>query len=629
MNRDIVAERAEIDQAISGRTVCSVFAERVASDSDAEALKWPDPDDSWRAMTWADYGDRVRTLTLALRARGFGKGQFGMIMARNIPEHLIADLAIVHAGGTAITVYNTLAPEQIKYLANHSEATTVFVEDEGFLRKFLAIRDQVPLVRRVVLLKGEPPNDWVVRWDDLLREGALAAERDPNAFDESWRAVCPGDLAALIYTSGTTGPAKGVMYTHRNIVWTLDAFHRAAPLARETLLSYLPLAHVAERYTSHWGGIFRGDLTYLCPDAALLAAALGEAHPTLFVGVPRVWEKFQAAIMAGVAADPDARRRAAVEGAISAGRNLVAFQQAGAEPPPELVAGVERAEPLFGALRGKLGLDRCHIAFTSTAPLPGDVMEFFAAIGLPLFEVWGMSELTGPATAVPLDGFRIGSVGVSLPGVEVKLAEDGEILVRGGNVTPGYYRDPERTSEVIDAEGWMHTGDIGIADENGYLKIVDRKKELIITSGGKNISPALLEGLMKHHPLIGQAVAIGDGRRFVGALIVLDQEVAPHWARSQGIADTSTAELSLNPAVIEEVRGGLADANEHVSRSEAIKRFTILPAEWTAESEELTPTLKLRRRVIERKYAVEIEAMYGTPAGGHTVQERAVAAGAD
>lgn len=629
MNRDIVAERSEIDESVAGRTVCSVFAERVAADPDEDALKWPDSDGSWHALTWSGYRDRVRDLTLALRAAGFGKGQFALIMARNIPEHLVADLAIVHAGGTAITAYNTLAPEQIQYLAQHSEATIAFVEDQDFLDKFLAIRDQLPLLRRVVLMKGESPSDWVVRWDDLLTEGAAAAARSPEAFDESWKSVSPLDLAALIYTSGTTGPPKGVMYTHRNVVWTLEAFHRAGPLTHETLLSYLPLAHVAERYTSHWGGIFRGDLTYLCPDPTLLAPALAEAHPTLFVGVPRVWEKFQAAIMAGLAADPDAGRRAAVEGAIAAGRKLVALQQAGVEPPPELIAGVDRAQPVFAALRGKLGLDKCHFACTSTAPLPGDVMEFFAAIGLPLFEVWGMSELTGPATAIPLDGFRIGSVGVSLPGVEVKLAEDGEVLVRGGNVTPGYYRDPQRTKEAIDAEGWMHTGDIGTVDENGYFKIVDRKKELIITSGGKNISPALLEGLMKHHPLIGQAVAIGDGRRFVGALIVLDQEVAPQWARAHGITASSTAELSSHPAVVEEIGRGLAEANEHVSRSEAIKRFVILPAEWTAESEELTPTLKLRRRVIERKYTPEIEAMYGAPPGGHAVEEQAVAAGTD
>jgi long-chain acyl-CoA synthetase len=624
VSRDIVAERAEIDSAIAGRTVCSMFAERTARDPEHEALRWQE-DGTWRSLTWAEYRQRVRDLTLALRDLGFGSGQFGMIVARNVPEHLVADLAIVHAGGAAISAYNTLAPEQIEYLANHSGASIAFVEDEGFLRKFLAIRERVPKLKRVVLMRGEAPDAWVVRWDDLLREGAAASRREPSAFDARWQAVVPEDLAALIYTSGTTGPPKGVMYTHRNVVWTVEAFNRVQPLSQQRLVSYLPLAHVAERYTSHWCGIFRGDLTYCCPDPAALPPVLAAARPTLFVGVPRVWEKFQAAIMAGLAADPDAARRAALEGAFTAARRLVALRGTGQEPPPELVEAVERVQPVFAGVRAKLGLDQCEFAVTSTAPLPRDVMEFFAAIGLPLFEVWGMSELTGPATAIPVDGFRIGSVGLALSGVEVRLAADGEILVRGGSVTPGYYREPERTAEAIDADGWMHTGDIGTVDADGYFSVVDRKRELIITSGGKNISPAMLEGLMKHHPLVGQAVAIGDGRRFISALVVLDQEVAAQWARERGMSVASAAELATHPALLTEVGRGIAEANRHVSQPERIKRFTVLPAEWTAESEELTPTLKLRRRVIERKYAAEIEAMYDDLPGGQSVEEAATA----
>jgi long-chain acyl-CoA synthetase len=619
VSRDIEAERAEIDGASAGRTVCTMFAERAEHDPEREALRWQE-DGAWRSLTWGEYRARVRDLALGLRALGFGPGQFGMIVARNVPEHLVADLAIVHAGGAAISAYNTLAPEQLEYLVNHSRASVAFVEDEGFLRKFLAIRERVPTLERVVLMRGEAADAWVLRWDDLLWEGAAAARREPGAFDAGWRAVRPEDLAALIYTSGTTGPPKGVMYTHRNVVWTVEAFHRAQPLVPQRQVSYLPLAHVAERYGSHWSGIFRGDLTVCCPDPALLPGVLLAVRPTLFVGVPRVWEKFQAGIVAGVAAEPDASRRAAVEGAIAAACRLVALREAGQEAPAALVEAVDRAQPVFAALRARLGLDQCEYAVTSTAPLPRDVMEFFAALGLPLYEVWGMSELTGPGTFTPLDGLRIGSVGIPLAGVEVRLAEDGEILVRGGNVTPGYYREPERTAEAIDAGGWMHTGDIGTMDADGYVRVVDRKKELIITSGGKNVSPTLLEGLMKHHPLVGQAVAIGDGRRFISALIVLDQDVAAQWARAQGLGTTSAAELAAHPAVLDEVARGIAGASRHVSRAEQIRRFTLLPAEWSAESEELTPTLKLRRRVIERKYAAEIEAMYGDPPGGRSVE---------
>ena len=303
------------------------------------------------------------------------------------------------------------------------------------------------------------------------------------------------------------------------MVWTLEAHHRAiaGPMSHERLLSYLPLADVAERYLSHWGGIFRGDLTYLCPDPAMQPLALAEAHPTLFVGVPRVWEKFQTAILAGLAAEPDAGRHAAVEGAIDASRKLVALQQAGQEPPPELTASVERAQPVFAALHGRLGLDQCHLAGTSTAPLPRDVMEFFAAVGLPLFEVWGISELTGPATAVPLDGFRIGSVGIALPGVEVRLADDGEILVRGGNLTPGYYREPERTAEAIDRDGWMHTGEVRTVDDNGYFKVVDRTPSL--SSAPQAESPSV--GLL---PSGAQASARG-----------CSAEVASLWVRTRQI----------------------------------------------------------------------------------------------
>lgn len=617
--RDIPAERADIDRVVAGKTVCTIFADAVARHPQQPALHWPEGS-TWQTLTWGEYAERVQDLTLALLSLGFGPGQHGLIMARNVPEHLIADLALVHAGGTAISIYNTLAPEQVHYIAHHSEATVAFVEDESFLQKFLTVRNRLPRLQRVVLIRGSSEDPWIVSWQRLLAEGAASAHRDPAAFTASWQRVRPEDVAALIYTSGTTGPPKGVMYTHRNLVWTLESARRILELEPERLVSYLPLAHVAERFTSHWGAIYNSHQVYFCPDPAQLLPTLLHARPTVFVGVPRVWEKFQAAITAGIAAEPDETRRNALQSAIVAARRLLSAREAQQEVPPELETAVERARPLFAALRAKLGLDQCRYAITSTAPLPRDVMEFFTAIGLPLHEVWGMSELTGPATAIPADGFKMSSVGLPLPGVEVKLAEDGEILVRGGNVMLGYYKEPEKTAETVDPEGWVHSGDVGELDADGYLRLIDRKKELIITSGGKNVSPAWLEGLMKHNPLIGQAVAVGDGRKFISALIVLDSEVLSGWAAARGIPAGSPAELTQNPLVVEEVRRALAEVNEQLSRAEQIRRFTILPTEWTAESEELTPTLKLRRRVIDRKYAAEIEAMYADPPGGHPVE---------
>jgi long-subunit acyl-CoA synthetase (AMP-forming) len=614
---------ATIDELVAGRTVATLFAETAQRHPEAEALRWQ-ADGKWVGLTWSAYRDRVRELTLGLRSLGFGKGDFALILARNVPEHLIADLAIVHAGGAAISVYNTLAAEQVEYLANHSEASVAFVEDERFLAKLLAIRDRLPHLKHVVLAHGAAPaaDGWVTGWDDLMAIGAGMASRDPKAFEASWQSVLPEDLAALIYTSGTTGPPKGVMYSHRNVVWTtVSGWTHLEVVEPLRQVSYLPLAHIAERFASHWGSIYRGDLVYLCPDQNLLLPALLEARPTFFLGVPRVWEKFQAAILSGIGADTDAARKEAVLAALAAAKRLGAIRRSGAQAPPELLAGVERAQPVFAALRAKLGLDQCRLAITSTAPLALDVQEFFGAIGLPLTEVWGMSEVTGPGTAVPPHAPRIGTVGTALPGVEVKLAADGELLTRGGNLMVGYYKAPDQTAEAIDQDGWLHSGDIATVDADGYYRIVDRKKELIITAGGKNVSPANLESLIKHNPLIGQAVALGDRRKFISVLIVLAPDVATSWARSRGIEATSMAALAVHPEVVAAVRAAITDANSKVSKVEQVKRFMILGTEWTAESEELTPTLKLKRRVVDRKYAAEVDALYGDPPGGYDVDE--------
>jgi len=623
---DAIAERADIDAAISGKTICTLLADAQNKWSDKPALRWKRNGD-WHTLTWKGYREEIAAVTLALRGLGFGAGQFGLIMARNIPEHVIADLGIVHAGGSAISVYNTLAPEQIEYVANHSGATVAFVEDAGFLAKVLEIRSSAPSLRYIVLLNGEPPAG-VMSWDDLVSAGRATYADDSSAFERSWRAVGPEDTVSLIYTSGTTGPPKGVTYSHYNVLWTMESTRRVFDFNDETLVSYLPLAHVAERFTSQWSGIYFGHEVYLCPDPAQLLPHLLEARPTFFVGVPRVWEKLMSGIQAGIEAEPDETKRGMARGALAAAQQAYRLRREGQAVPDEIAAVVAQAQPLFTLLRSKVGLDRCRLAVTSTAPCRPELHEFWAALGMPLFEVWGMSELTGPATAVPMDDHRAPSIGKAYPGVEVKLADDGEILVRGGNVMVGYYRDPVKTADTIDADGWVHSGDIGVLGPNGHFRIVDRKKELIITSSGKNISPANLESLAKSSPIIGQAVAVGDGRKFISLLVVLDPQVAPLWAKAHGIEDTSMESLVDQPATIAEVRRALNIANTHLSRVEQFKRFTILPTEWSPESEELTPTLKLKRRVIESKYRPQIEAMYADPPGGHSVDPEYAARGA-
>ncbi len=614
---DVLAERAAIDAAVSGKTICTLFADAVDRWGDQAALRWKNNGD-WETLTWRGYRDQVAAVTLALRSMGFGAGQFGLIMARNVPEHVIADLGIVHAGGAAISVYNTLAPEQLEYVANHSQATVAFVEDDGFLQKFLAIQSSTPNLRHLVLVRGAAP-EGVMTWDDLLARGRELAEADPKSFEHSWRAVGPEDTVSLIYTSGTTGPPKGVVYSHNNILWTLESVQRFWEIEPETLVSYLPLAHVAERFTSQWRGIHLGHEVWLCPDPNLLLPFLLEARPTMFVGVPRVWEKLMAGLRAGIAAEPDEAKRQMVQGALSASIAAYRLHREGHPVPAEVAAAVERAAPLFTLLRSKVGLDRCKTAITSTAPCRPEVHEFWAALGMPLYEVWGMSELTGPATVVPMDDHQAPSIGKAMPGVEVRLGEDGELLVRGGNVMVGYYKEPGKTADIIDADGWVHSGDIAEHGPNGQFKIVDRKKELIITSAGKNISPANLEALAKSSPIIGQAVAVGDGRNFISVLVVLDPQVAPAWAKARGIEASSMAGLAEHQLVVDEIRRALTEANAHLSRVEQFKRFTILPTEWSPESEELTPTMKLKRRVIHSKYQPQIEGMYATPPGGHAV----------
>src|SRR6266851_5486437 len=335
---DVIGERSDIDAAVSGKTICTIFADAEKKWGDRPALRWKRNCD-WQVLTWKAYREQVADVTLALRELGFGAGQFGLIMARNVPEHVIADLGIVHTGGAAISVYNTLAPEQIEYVANHSEATVAFVQDEGFLAKFLEIRSRVPSLRHIVLIHGEPP-DGVTSWDSLVAKGAAAYARDPAQFEKSWRAVGPEDTVSLIYTSGTTGPPKGVMYSHNNIVWTLESARRILELNNETLLSYLPLAHVSERFTSQWGSIYNGHEVYLCPDPAELLPYLLEARPTAFVGVPRVWEKLMAGINAGLGAEPDETKRQMAQGALAAAISAHRLRQQGQTVPPALAAGV-------------------------------------------------------------------------------------------------------------------------------------------------------------------------------------------------------------------------------------------------------------------------------------------------
>jgi long-chain acyl-CoA synthetase len=613
ISADVASARAEIDAEVSGRTLPSTFADTVERLGDAPALRWRSGGE-WRTLTWRQYRDEVRDVSLGLRSLGLRPGEFVLLWSRNRPEPLIADLAVLHARACPVSLYNTLAPEQAGYIANHCAGAVAVVENRAFLERLEAVRAQLPNLRRVVLIEGTPGpgEDWLVTWDAVRAAGRAEASRSRDAFEQSWRQVEPSDLATLMYTSGTTGPPKGVVIPQRNVLWLTGATNRSLPPPAEPgrSISYLPLAHATGRTVDLWLPLSNGGTVHFCPDTSELFQIAAEIRPTALVGVPRIWEKLHAGLEAAIAADPDAGRRQMVEQAIAVRRRAVALRQQGQDVPAELAAAADRALPAARAILARVGLDQCEQAVTGAAPIDPGIIEFFQALGLSMTEGWGMTELTCAATITSLERVRNGTVGYAYPGIEVKLADDGEILVRGPIVMRGYYRDPEMTAEAIDAEGWMHTGDIGTIDADGYVRIVDRKKELIITAGGKNISPANIEHHLLQHPLIGQACVIGDRRPFVSALLVLDPEIAPVWANRHGIEAASPAELAAEPAVLAEVQRAVDAANEHLARVEHVRRFRVVPAEWTPESGELTPTLKMRRRVIVQRHAPDIEAMY-------------------
>jgi long-chain acyl-CoA synthetase len=602
-------ERARIEAVIAGKTVLTEFRRAVAEVGEIPALHWRTAV-GWQALTWREYHAAVRRAAYGLKSLGLRSGAFGAIMMRNRPEHLIADLAVLFARGVPVSLYNTLAPEQIGYIAAHCEAQVAFVEDAAMLARFAAVRATLPKLRHIVLIDGEAPD--TVRWEDLLARGDAEAARDPSWFDAAYDEVQPTDLVTLIYTSGTTGPPKGVMDTHRNVLWmsASGSINLPEPASDDRHLSYLPLAHAFERYTGHWNALIRRHQVFFCPDLQKVFEYAAEVHPTVMIGTPRVWEKLQAAIQAAIAADPDPRRREGVEQALQVGRQVAEYRMRGEDLPAPLAAAAGRAAPVWGAIRARVGLDQCRLGVSGAAPISAEVVGFFRSLDLPLVEGYGMTESTVGATLNPLGQERLGTVGKPNAGLEVKLAPDGELLLRGGNVMRGYYKDPEGTAAAIDADGWLHTGDVASLDADGYVSIVDRKKELIITAGGKNISPANLENLLKRNPLIGQAAVVGDRRPYIAALIVLDADAARTWAAEHGLGDVSMAELARHPDVVAEVQRGVDSANESVSRAEHVRRFVVLPVEWTAESGELTPTLKLKRRVINERYAAAIEQLY-------------------
>ena len=606
-------EREQIRTAMAGRTVLDAMRQTAEAYADRPAYSdQADGRTEWRTLTWSELRETARDVGAALVDRGVDAGATVAMMATNRLEHVVADHAALLAGAVPMSIYNTLSPQQVSYIAGHAEPQAVFLETADHVTRWALALADVPTIKVVVGIGDAMVDDpRFVRWDDLLGAGRALPKGDVDA---RAGAVRPEDPATILYTSGTTGDPKGVVLTHTNIVFqTEGTLRRNDAEPGNVTLSYLPYAHIAERVLSMYIPPHFGDWhVHLVGDPSLLVPALVDVRPLQFFGVPRVWEKIRSGLSGMLAMEPDAARKAAIEGAMAVGAEYVESLQVGQSTSPELQARYDAVSAaVLMPIKAKLGLDRVTWAGCASAPLPIEVARFFAGLGLAIFDIYGMTETSGAATACGPDNFRLGTVGRAVPGVELAIAEDGEVLMRGPITTSGYHKRPDATAALLDDDGWVHSGDIGSLDDEGFLSIVDRKKELIITSAGKNVAPSNIEGLLKESPIIGHALAFGDNRPYVVAVLTLDAEVAPVVAQMQGIEFTDLADLAAKPEILAMAQDAVDRANARLSRPEQVKSFELLPMEWSAESEELTPTLKLKRRVVHTKYADVIDGLYG------------------
>ncbi|MGH2751776.1 MAG: AMP-dependent synthetase/ligase [Actinomycetota bacterium] len=603
-------------------TIIGRFHERVRTHPEKVALRYK-KEGTWRDVTWGEYGDSVRKVGKALHALGFRPGDKMSLLSGNRVEWHVADIGCLSFGGATAPVYTTNSPEQVAYIVGHSDSKVACVENTEQLEKILKMRSELPNLKKVVVFEGydgSADKDLVLAWEDFL---GLAAEVDDKVYDDATAAIKPEDLATFVYTSGTTGPPKAVMLSHSNVWWTCTHSEQHIPIGDAEggrALSYLPLSHIAERMISHLLQIYYGTQTWFGGGVPTLIEDLQECKPTYFFAVPRVWEKFYAGVTAKMAAaDPDDRKVKIARKAIAAGRRVTELEQEAVQRGDKLAdakvpLGLKLQHTVLDKLalskvRAAFGLEECKLALSAAAPLAAELIWFFHSVGIKITEGYGQSEDNGPTTWNPPDAILIGSVGSALPGLEVKLAEDGEILARGGNVMQGYYKNEEATRDTIDSEGWLHSGDVGEFNEHGYLKITDRKKDIIITAGGKNIAPQEIENRLKFHGLISQVVVIGDRRPFLSALITLDEEKAPEFAKQHGI-EGDLAAICRHERTLKEIQGAVDELNANLAKVEGVKRFRVLERDFLQEENEITPTLKVKRRTIGDLYGEVIEEMY-------------------
>jgi long-chain acyl-CoA synthetase len=586
---------------VDAPTIAEAFRRTVQAHRDQVAIRTHGDAQTW---TWGELQERVDDVAGGLTTLGLGHGDTMAILLVNRPEFHVVDLAATTLGATPFSIYQTDTPSQIAYVIADAQARIV-VTEQAFLARVLEARASLPELEHVIVIDGGAPDGCL----DLVDVEGTNPSFDAEAH---WRAVSPDDVLTLIYTSGTTGPPKGVQLSHRNLVAAVRGIEQLLALPDGArVISWLPSAHIAERAAHHYLPVVFGLCVTPCPDQRRLIAYLPDVRPSWFFAVPRIWEKLKSGLEAAIARLPDEQRSAALA-AIDAAVRKVRLEQAGERVPGDLALAVAKAEEaLFADVRVQLGFDRLIAVNVGAAPTPREVIEFFHAIGIPIAELWGMSETCGCGTVNPSHRIKIGTVGPPAPGVEVRLAPDHELLVRSDVVMIGYRNQPDATAEAIDADGWLHTGDIADIDEDGYVTIVDRKREIIINTSGKNMSPANIESTVKAaSPLIGQVAVLGDGRPYNTALVVLDGDFAPQWAAQQGLPAGDLAALAGEERMRAAVQEAVDRANAKLARVEQIKRFELVRGDWAPGGDELTPTMTLKRKPSAEKYAAQIAGLY-------------------
>lgn len=587
-------------------TIVARFRSRVRQGGDRSALRHRGAE-GWVDISWAEYGAEVDRVAAGLVAAGVEAGDTVAILSSNRPEWHIADLAILSVGAVSVPVYPTSSSSQVAYVLADSNARLAFVADADQLAKVLLHASDHPDLRRIVVFAGQDGFD---RPELVTSFDRFGRDEDSAEVDQRVAALRPDDVATLVYTSGTTGPPKGTMLTHANITWTIDAVESVVELRTDDrMLSYLPISHIAERITSHFGMLSAGGQTWFAQSLSSVPEDLRACRPTIFMAVPRVWQKLHDSILEQLDEAP-----------VPISLADLLDRHATAVPDPgrprwsiaSLLAGAASLtidRTLGRLVRSRIGLDRARLLVSSAAPIHPDLLAWYHGIGLPIAEVYGQTEDCGPATINPPGAIRIGSVGVPLPGLEVEVADDGELLFRGGSVCAGYHGRPDATDELIDDDGWLHSGDLGRIDDDGYVWLTGRKKDLIINAAGKNIAPSEIESALSMEPLIGQAVVVGDGRKYLTALIALDGDVAADWARRHG-SFAEISQLARDRGLSAEVGASVERVNATRSPVEQIKYWRILPEPLTIEEDELTPTLKVKRDVVCVHHHDLIEEMY-------------------